>query len=64
MDDTNEIHIGGHSQAKQVAAGSNISQTHIETQIINESARPTPDARFSIPTPPASSPGANSKSTP
>ncbi len=46
MGDTNEINMGDHAQANQVAAGNNI------TQIYFESARREFDARFSLPTPP------------
>ena len=49
MGDNNSIHLGDNAQAKQVAAGQNISQTIIENYI--ERARPL-DARFSIPAPP------------
>ncbi len=49
MGDTNEINMGQGAQAKQVAAGSNISQTIIENYF--ERARLS-DARFSIPAPP------------
>ena len=51
MADTNEINMGAGSQAKQVAAAQNVSQTYIEKQII-ESARRDFDARFSLPKPP------------
>ncbi|TAH48897.1 MAG: tetratricopeptide repeat protein [Chloroflexota bacterium] len=49
MGDTNEINMGQGAQAKQVAAGSNISQTIIENYF--ERARLS-DARFSLPAPP------------
>jgi len=45
MGDTNTINMGAGAQAKQIAAGSNITQIYIE------SARQY-DARFSIPAPP------------
>ncbi len=39
MGDSNTIHLGGGAQAKQVAAGQNISQTLVEKQIVIQNAR-------------------------
>lgn len=52
MGDTNEIQMGAGAQAKQVSAAQTVSQMLIEQQNNYYDARPTLDARFSIPTPP------------